>query len=184
MDFRDITEFFKDFMGLIIAFVVIVIIFTFVVAFHPVAGNSMTPTLAEGDIVLVSKFSQKIFDLKRNEIVIIKSKNEKTYIKRVIGLPGEKVDYLNGVLYINDKGYKESFLGEDVVTNNFLFEDICSKEDCPDGVIPEDMYLVLGDNRLDSFDSRDPELGLVPLSNVKGTVLMRIWPVNKIGLVD
>ena len=120
MDFRDITEFFRDFMGFIIAFIVVTIIFTFVVAFHPVAGNSMTPTLAEGDIVLVSKFSQKLFDLKRNEIIIIKALDEKTYIKRIIGLPGEKIDYLNGTLYINDKGYKEPFLSKDVITNNFL----------------------------------------------------------------
>lgn len=184
MDLRDIKEFIKDFIGYIFAFLIIVMIFTFVVAFHPVAGNSMTPTLAEGDIVMVSKFSHKLFSLKRNEIVIVKSSDEKTYIKRIIGLPGEKVDYLNGVLYIDDKGYKEPFLSDDVITNNFLFEDICSKEKCPNGVIPENMYLVLGDNRIDSFDSRDPELGLVPLSNIKGTVLMRIWPVNKIGLVD
>lgn len=184
MDFRDIKEFFHDFVGFIIAFIVVVLIFTFVVAFHPVAGNSMTPTLAEGDVVLVSKFSQKLFDLKRNEIVILKADDEKTYIKRIIGLPGEKIDYINGTLYINDKGYTESFLADDVITNNFLFEDICSIDECPNGIIPEDMYLVLGDNRSDSFDSRDSELGLVPLSSIKGTVLMRIWPVNKLGLID
>lgn len=184
MDFREITEFFRDFMGYIIAFVIIVLIFTFVVAFHPVAGNSMIPTLSEGDVVMVSKFSHKLFSLKRNEIIILKSSNEKTYIKRIIGLPGEKVDYINGVLYINDKGYNEPFLADDVITNNFLFEDICPIEDCPDGVIPDDMYLVLGDNRMDSYDSRDSELGLVPISNVVGSVIMRIWPVNKIGLVD
>ena len=95
MDFREITEFFRDFMGYIIAFVIIVLIFTFVVAFHPVAGNSMTPTLSEGDVVMVSNFSHKLFSLKRNEIIILKSSNEKTYIKRIIGLPGEKVDYIN-----------------------------------------------------------------------------------------
>ena len=67
MDLRDVKEFIKDFIGYIFAFLIIVMIFTFVVAFHPVAGNSMTPTLAEGDIVMVSKFSHKLFSLKRNE---------------------------------------------------------------------------------------------------------------------
>ena len=165
MDLRDIKEFLKDFIGYIFAFVIIVIIFTFVVSFHPVAGNSMTPTLVEGDVVMVSKFSHKLFNLKRNEIIIIKAKDEKTYIKRIIGLPGEKVDYLNGVLYIDGKG-------------------ICSLDECPNGVIPEDMYLVLGDNRVDSFDSRDSEFGLVPLSDIKGSVLIRVWPINSIGLID
>lgn len=184
MDLRDIKEFLKDFIGYIFAFVIIVIIFTFVVSFHPVAGNSMTPTLVEGDVVMVSKFSHKLFNLKRNEIIIIKAKDEKTYIKRIIGLPGEKVDYLNGVLYIDGKGYEEPFLQDDVVTGNFLFEDICSLDECPNGVIPEDMYLVLGDNRVDSFDSRDSEFGLVPLSDINGSVLIRVWPINSIGLID
>ena len=62
-----------------------------------------------------------------------------------------------------------------------MFEDICSKEDCPNGVIPDNMYLVLGDNREDSLDSRDSSLGLVPKDNIIGKSLIRIWPLNKIS---
>ncbi len=184
MDLREVTEFLRDCMGYIIAAAVVVFILTFVVSIHPIAGNSMTPTLEEGDAVLVSKFSPKLFSIKRNEIVVLKAPDKKTYIKRVIGLPGEKIDYLNGILYVNDEGYRESFLNPEVKTNNFLFEDICPLEKCPDGVIPDGYYLVLGDNRPDSYDSRDPSLGLVSKKQIQGTVMMRIWPLGKMGKVD
>ena len=68
----------------------------------------------------------------------------------------------------NDKPFKEVFLNSDVVTYNFLFEDICSLDECPDGVIPKNKYLVLGDNRPESIDSRDKTFGLVDKSEIKG----------------
>lgn len=176
-DLREITEFLRDISKYIIALVAMIVIFTFIVAFKTVAGNSMNPTLKEGQIVLVSKLTK---NYERNQIVTVVV-NDKSYIKRVVGLPGEKIEYMNGVLYVNGKGYKETFLNEDIKTNNFLFEDICKKEDCPDEVIPEDMYLVLGDNRPESDDSRNPKFGLVPKSQVKGKVFFRIWPFNVFG---
>lgn len=179
MDLRDIKEFFRDFFGYIVTFVIIVLVFTFVIAFHPVAGNSMTPTLEEGDITVVSKFYNHLFDIKRNQIAIVK-KGSKTYIKRVIGLPGENIYYLNNTLYVNGEKQKELFLSEDLHTNNFMLEDVCTEELCSDGVIPKDYYLVLGDNRVDSIDSRDNEFGLVKKDEIQGIVLFRIWPVNKI----
>lgn len=183
MDLRDVTEFLSDFSKYIITVIVMILIFTFVVAFQPIAGNSMFPSLEEGNVVLLSRLSGKFSDFKRNEIVSLKS-NGKSFVKRIIGLPGEKVDYLNGILYINDEGFQETFLSSDVVTSNFLFEDICSKEDCPDGVIPEDMYLVLGDNRPESEDSRTPTFGLVKKDQILGKVFFRVWPLQNFGNVD
>lgn len=182
MDFREITEFIKDCLGYIIALFVIIFIFTFIVSFQPVAGNSMTPTLEEGNISLISKLSYVFGDVKRNDIVVLKQ-DKKRYIKRVIGLPGEKIDYLNGILYIDDKGIKESIEGTSETTTNFLFEDICASDKCPDNKIPEDMYLVLGDNRGDSYDSRDPNLGLVSKNQIKGKAIFTIYPFNKLGKI-
>ena len=182
MDLRDIKEFFRDCFGYIVTFVIIAFILTFVVAFHPVAGNSMVPTLEEGNVALVSKSHQFIFGVKKNQIVIVK-KEGKTYIKRVVGLPGEEVHYLNNVLYVNDTPYKENFLGSGVTTNNFMFEDICSKEDCPDGKIPDGYYLVLGDNRNESIDSRDNNFGLVKKNEIKGVVIVNIWPLDSINIL-
>lgn len=179
MDLRDITEFFRDFMWYIIAFVVIAFVFTFVLAFQPVAGNSMDPTLKDGQIVLVSKFSYRISKISRNDIVVLKH-HGKSYVKRVVGLPGEKIEYMEGILYINDEPYKETYLGDDVVTYNFMFVDVCSPADCPDGKIPEGKYLVMGDNRPESIDSRDMSFGLVDKSDIKGKVFFRIWPFGKV----
>ena len=180
MDLREVTEFLRDFAGYIVAFLVIVFVFTFIVALNPVAGNSMSPTLEEGQIVLVSKIFK---NYQRNEIVVLKN-NSKSYVKRVIGLPGERIDYLNGVLYVDNNSYKETFLKNDVITSNFLFEDICSRKDCPDGVIPDNKYLVLGDNRPESVDSRDNSFGLVDKKDIKGKVFFKIWPVGSFGGVN
>ena len=157
MDLREVTEFFKDFAGYIITALVIILVFTFIVSLQPIAGNSMSPTLEEGQVVIVTKIFK---NYNRNDIVVLKS-DSKYYVKRVIGLPGERIDYLNGILKINNESYKETFLKEDVVTSNFLFEDICSSKECPNGVIPDNMYLVLGDNRPESMDSRDSSFGLI-----------------------
>ncbi len=182
MDFREIKEFFRDISLYVISFAIILIIFVFIVSFQPIAGNSMTPTIEEGDVVLVSKLSYMFSDIERNDIVTLKI-NKKSYVKRVIGLPGENIAYLKNILYINGEAYKENFLEEDIETSGFTFEDICSKEKCPEQVIPNDMYLVMGDNRPESEDSRTPEFGLVKKSNIKGKVFLRIWPINKIGTV-
>ena len=75
MDLRDIKEFFRDFMGYIITAVVIIVIFTFVISFHPIAGNSMTPALEEGEIVIVNKFYPNFFDFKHFQIVFVKKES-------------------------------------------------------------------------------------------------------------
>lgn len=179
MDLREITEFFKDFMWYIIAFLVIVFIFTFVIAVQPVAGNSMDSTLKDGQMVLVSKFSYRFGKVKRNEIVVLNN-HGKSYVKRIIGLPGEKVEYMDGVLYIDDSPFKETFLDSNVETYNFLFVDICDEDLCPDGVIPENKYFVMGDNRAESIDSRDKSFGLVDKNEIKGKVFFSLWPFGKI----
>ena len=180
MDLREVTEFFRDFAGYIITALVIILIFTFVVSLQPIAGNSMSPTLEEGQVVTVFKLFKHY---ERNDVVVLKL-DSKYYVKRIIGLPGERIDYLNGILKIDNISYKETFLDESVVTSNFLFEDVCPTWKCPNGVIPDNMYLVLGDNRPDSLDSRDSSFGLIEKKNIKGKVFFKIWPVNNIGLVQ
>ncbi len=176
MDLREVTEFFKDFMWYIIVFVIIAIILIFIVAFQTIAGNSMAPTLQDGGVVLVSKLP---FSPKRNQIVLFKS-GGKSYVKRIIALPGEKIEYMDGILYINDEPFKESYLGENVETYNFLFTDVCPLESCPDGVIPENKYFVMGDNRPESSDSRDPKIGLISKDDLKGNVVFRIYPFGSV----
>lgn len=180
-DFREIKEFFKDTFAYIIAIVVTMLIFIYVFSFQQVIGNSMSPVLNDGDMAFLSKITYRISKVKRNDIIALKTEDGKVYVKRVIGLPGESISYMDNIFYINNEAFTEEFLSDEVETNNFMFEDICSIEDCPDGVIPENMYLVLGDNREDSLDSRDSSLGLIPKDNIIGKSLFRIWPLTKIS---
>ena len=176
MDFRDIKEFFKDIFKYIITFIVVILIILYVVTLQQVVGPSMSPTLKDQDIVILSKIHYRIFDIKRFDIVALKYNDTKYLIKRIIGLPGDKIEYKNNILYVNGKGIKEKFLTEDVVTNDFSLTDINYEE------IPNDMYLVLGDNRSNSLDSR--KIGLIKKSDILGRVNIRIWPINKLKLVN
>lgn len=180
MDLREVTEFFKDTFKYIIVIVIAIVIFLYVISFQQIFGNSMSPLLKDGDVAVLSKISYKLVNVKRNDVVALKTKDGKLYVKRIIGLPGEEIHYLNNILYINGTGYTEEFLESNVKTNNFMFVDICNIEDCPDGKIPEDMYLVLGDNRGDSLDSRDSSLGLIHKDQIIGKSLIKIWPLNEI----
>ena len=178
MDLREVVEFFKDIMWYVIVFGIIIFVLTFIVGVQTVAGNSMNPTLKDGQPILVSRLSYKIKDVERNQIVVL-NHDGKSYVKRVIGLPGEKIDYMDNILYVNDEPFKETYLNDDVETYNFLFKDVCD-ENCPDGVIPKDKYLVMGDNRPESIDSRDKTFGLIDKKDIKGKVFYSIIPFKSI----
>ena len=94
-------------------------------------------------------------------------------IKRVIGLPGDTIEIKDNVLYVNGNIYEEEYLDEDLEYPDFFLSDLGYD------TIPEDMYLVLGDNREDSLDSR--EIGLISKDNINGKIVLRIWPLNKIS---
>ena len=90
-------------------------------------------------------------------------------------MPGEIIEYRNNTLYINGHEAKNDY---NFATEDFTTQDICSKEICISGVIPEGKYLVLGDNRLISSDSRI--LGLIDEKDIKGNTAISIWPMKKI----
>ena len=185
LDLREVTEFLRDVWGYIVTFVVIAVIFVFIVSVVPVSGNSMNPTLTDGNMVLVFKPSYWFSSIKRNDIVVIRTEDKIRYVKRIIGLPGERVDYLKGFLYINNEPFKENIeFGDNVTTNNFMMEDICEESECPNYVIPENMYLVLGDYRIDSKDSRDPEIGLVTKKEIDGKVVFKVWPISEFSGIN
>ena len=170
MDFRDIREFLRDASKYIIIFVVVLLLFIFVVGLQQVVGPSMSPNYNQGDVMVVNKLIYKFKEPKREDVVVV-SQSEKYMIKRVIGLPGDTIEYKDNKLYVNDKEYKESYLKDTVITEDFKLSDIGVE-----GKIPEDKYLVLGDNRTDSLDSR--KYGLVDKKNIIGMTWFRIWPLK------
>ena len=174
MDFRGITEFLKDSLKYIIVAAVVFLIFIFVAGLQQVIGPSMNPTLTEGNVLIVNKLVYRLFDIERNDIVVL-SHDEKYMVKRVVGLPGEHVEYKDNYVYVNGEKFKEGFIDLDNVhTNDF------SISDWGYDVIPDDMYLVLGDNRENSMDSRD--YGLVSKKDIKGKAWLRIWPISEFKL--
>ena len=134
-----------------------------------VTGNSMVPTLKNGNIMILNKIGYKIKGLKRFDIVVIDYEGEKI-IKRVIGLPGEYVEYKDDKLYINGTLVEEDY--ERKSTDDFSLEMLNEDK------IPEDKYLVLGDNRPISKDSRI--IGLIDKKEIKGYTSIVVFPFKEI----
>lgn len=174
MDWLDIKEFLKDSAKYILTIIAVLFIVVYVVSVQQIIGPSMQPTLNNGDIVLLNKFQYRLFDVKRNQIIALNYKDTKYMVKRVIGLPGEKIEFKGNILYINDKAFNEPFI-KDVKTNDFSLADLGYD------VIPQDMYLVLGDNRENSMDGRD--FGLIKKKDIIGKASIRIWPLNNIKII-
>lgn len=169
MDLRDVKEFLKDSFSYFFFIACIFLIAVYVVGFETVVGPSMESTYKSGDVLIIDKLSYRFADVKRNDIVSFANVSSKYLIKRIIGLPGESVEFKNNELYINGKLFVEEYLDKDTITVDF------STRDLGYDVIPEDMYLVLGDNREISDDSRNPKIGLVKKEDLIGRVLFRLW---------
>ena len=149
----------------------VILIRTFIITPVIVSGDSMKPNLHSGEVLLERKIGYNSSNIKRFDIVVIKEGKEEI-IKRVIGLPWEHISYNNNKLYVNDEVLEENF--DFRKTNDFNLEEICS---CTS--IPEGKYLVLGDNRPISKDSR--MIGLIDEKDILGKTVYRIWPISKFG---
>ena len=174
MDWLSIRELLIDTFKLVIVVFIILFLMIYVVSVTQVVGSSMIPNLHDGDVLILSKANYRIFDVKRGDIISLDYEDTKYLIKRVIGLPGDDVDIIDNQLYINGEVYKEDYLDEGLNYDDFSLQDLGY------ATIPEDYYLVLGDNREDSIDSR--EIGLISKDEINGKIVLRIWPINKISL--
>lgn len=162
-------KFIKELIPYLVIIIIVVLIRLFIVTPVRVSGSSMHPTLKNNDIVLLKKYDKNI---ERFDIIVFKYKDSKL-IKRVIGLPGEHIKYVNGILYINNEKIDDVKL--DAQTYNFYLEELGYE------IIPDGYYYVLGDNREVSQDSRT--IGLISKKDIKGVGVFRIFPFNKIGVV-
>ena len=154
----------KEVLPYVLILMAVLFIRTFILTPVRVNGSSMSPTLEEKEVLILKKYD--LF-LKRGDIVVLDHEGEKL-IKRIIGMPGETIQYTDQQLLINGKAVDDKFSD---LTGDFEFE----------GKIPKGEYYVIGDNRNNSIDSRI--IGTVSKKNILGTVSTRITPFKRFGLI-
>lgn len=171
----------KEILGtsiyLLIVLVLTLLVVTYVGQRTKVIGSSMEPTLHDGDNLLVDKISYRFGDPQRFDIIVFPFRYaEKTfYIKRIIGMPGETVFIDDeGTIYIDGEPLKEHY-GKETITNpGRAYEEI---------LLGDDEYFVVGDNRNNSSDSRDPVVGNIKREELIGKAWVRIWPIEKMCVI-
>ena len=134
-----------------------------------VKGNSMVPTIHDGDRLVVERVTPKLGEIHRFDVVILGNPRNprEDFVKRVVALPGETVAVRKGRLVVNGRILPE------------FFEKVGEIGDTPTWKVPEDSYFVLGDNRPISLDSR--EFGFVPKRLIRGKVVLCLWPLSHLG---
>ncbi|MGI6001238.1 MAG: signal peptidase I [Candidatus Merdisoma sp.] len=162
------------YIGIVLA--VTFLIITFVGQRTHVSGESMENTLDDGDQLIVDKITYRFQDPERFDIIVFPFhyKENTYYIKRIIGLPGETVQIADGAIYINGEVLQESYGREVMQDPGIAAEPI---------TLGEDEYFVLGDNRNQSSDSRDPSVGLIHRDEIIGRAWLRIWPLDSFGIL-
>lgn len=181
---KKIGAFFLDIIQtIVLALSVFVVIYLFLFQPHQVKGNSMYPNFHNGEFLLTDKISYRFGEPRRGDVIIFKAppsepcaEIECEYIKRIVGAPGDIIKVVDGKIYANNQILAELYLPKGFTTSpgSFLRENTEIK-------IPEDEYLLLGDNRNQSRDGR--EFGTIPRANIIGKAWLRYWPFNKVGII-
>ncbi len=158
--------------SILIAVVLAFIIRLFVLEVFLVDGSSMEPTLQNRERLIVNKFQYFFQEPEHQDVLIFSFSNDRDFIKRVIGVPGDEVAIRDGQVFVNGTPLEEDYIRE-----------LTQGEYGPVNV-PVDHFLVLGDNRNNSMDSRDPAVGFVTRENVKGKAFLVFWPLPSIRLIN
>ncbi|MHC0036761.1 signal peptidase I [Pseudoneobacillus sp. C159] len=176
---KEVKEWMKAFA---IGLIIFVFIRTFFFSNYVVEGESMMPTLQNGNKLVVNKIGYQIGDFNRFDVIVFHANQEEDFVKRIIGLPGDKIVYEDEQLFINGKKFAEPFLEEyrkevlgGRLTGDFTLEELTGEK-----VVPKNHLFVLGDNRLGSWDSR--HFGFITVDQVVGKVNLRYWPIEDLGV--
>ncbi len=162
---------------ILVALVLAIVLYLFIMTPHEVVGNSMHPTYKNGEFLMANKVTYKLSKPKRGDVIIFKYSDTADFIKRIIGVPGDQVMIKDGRIYINGEILDESeYLSPSVITNggSYLHEGQTIK-------LGEDEYFVCGDNRANSSDSRD--FGPIKDSDIKGRAWIVYYPFSEFRIV-
>lgn len=167
---------------LISSYILLVVILTYTMVKYvgqrtEVIGGSMEPTFSNGDQLYIDKICYKFRDPERLDIVVFPYRNRVNvyYIKRIIGLPGDTV-YIDpkGKVYINDEVLEEDYIKEYSVDRGIAATPI---------TLGEDEYFVMGDNRGNSIDSRNPLVGILKREEIIGRAIIQVWPLEEFKFI-
>ena len=170
----------KEIAGLVIYCLIVIaamfLIIKYVGQRTVVMGHSMEPTLQDSDNLITDKITYRFRDPKRFGIIVFPFKDNRAtlLIKRIVGMPGETVQVIDGNVYVNGYVLEDNY-GNAVMTDPGLAADPV--------VLKEDEYFVLGDNRNNSTDSRFESVGNIHRSEIIGRAWLRVWPLNKLSLL-
>lgn len=175
---QSIGSHFVEFFQTLVVFAAIAsAIYLFVAQPHRVSGLSMYPNFQNSDYIITDKVTYRLGNPQRGDVVVFKNPRDEAqdFIKRVMGLPGDQIKVEKGYVYINDKLVKEPYLKNDLLTNPGAY-----LREGEDVVVTAGHYIVMGDNRNNSSDSR--EWGEITKAEIIGKVFLRYWPGNTAGL--
>ena len=172
-----VQEIFSTILYILVVLLGTYLLITFVGQRTSVSGSSMEPTLSNNDQLILDKISYRFSEPQRFDIIVFPFQYaEKTfYVKRIIGLPGETVQIdLQGNIYINGQILNEDYGKETINFAGLAVEPI---------TLGDDEYFVMGDNRNNSSDSRDPSVGILKRKDLLGRAWVRIYPFDKVGVI-
>ncbi|MBU5266204.1 signal peptidase I [Virgibacillus proomii] len=152
-------------------------------ASYVVEGESMEPTLNDGNLLMVNTFVYDLTEVDRFDVIVFHANQKEDYVKRVIGIPGDKISYRDDKLYINGEYVEEAFLdnythariSDKPRTESFTLKEITGEE-----TVPEGKLFVMGDNRQESLDSRS--FGFISETQLVGKVDVKYWPLSQASL--
>ncbi len=169
--------------SIVLALSVFVLLYLFIAQPNEVKGNSMLPNFHDGEYLLTDKLSYHLGEPRRGDVVVFKAppsepcaEDECEYIKRIIGVPGDRVMVNEGRVYLNGNLLEETYLPEDIYSEAGAFAIEGVEREIPTG-----HYLCLGDNRTHSRDGR--EFGPIKRELIVGKAFFKYWPVSQVGTV-
>lgn len=155
-----------------LAVVIALVIRFFIFETFLVEGTSMYPTLQHHERLVVNKISYNFQKPQHGDIIVFNYANRRDFIKRAIAFGGERVEIRESYLYVNGKRQVEPYIRGQKM------------HDFGPVVVPDGYVFVLGDNRNNSMDSRDPAVSAISLERVKGEAMFIFWPFSRIGMVN
>ncbi len=184
-DKYDILYSILDFLRMIlVAFIILMLVFTFVLRKNTVVGSSMYPTLEDGEHVIVNVAASYLTDIERFDVVVVHSPDNKDlWVKRVIGLPGETISYQDGILYVDNKEIEEPFLDKNYAEQVVKQQQLKTfTQDMAPVTLKDNEYFLIGDNRNNSMDSRS--VGPFTRDKIIAKGMLIYSPIDKVRYVS